>query len=98
MTRMIELLLNGRKTLGKTLEIGAGCGYQAAVLAQLTNEVYATKAPVAPAKVSTAAHVVGPVFGFQRFAAKNLAHLDRPIPGKLALAIRFLPRGQFFRR
>lgn len=39
--RMIELLLNGRKTLGKTLEIGAGCGYQAAVLARLTNEVYA---------------------------------------------------------
>jgi len=38
--RMIELLLNGRKTLGKTLEIGAGCGYQAAVLAQLTDEVY----------------------------------------------------------
>lgn len=39
--RMIELLLNGRSTLGKTLEIGAGCGYQAAVLAQLTKEVYA---------------------------------------------------------
>lgn len=41
--RMIELLLNGRTTLGKTLEIGAGCGYQAAVLAQLTNEVYAVE-------------------------------------------------------
>lgn len=41
--RMIELLLNGRKSLGKTLEIGAGCGYQAAVLAQLTNEVYAVE-------------------------------------------------------
>lgn len=39
--RMIELLLNCRTTLGKTLEIGAGCGYQAAVLAQLTKEVYA---------------------------------------------------------
>jgi protein-L-isoaspartate(D-aspartate) O-methyltransferase len=39
--RMIELLLNGRTTLGKTLEVGAGCGYQAAVLAQLTTEVYA---------------------------------------------------------
>ena len=39
--RMIELLLNGRASLGKTLEVGAGCGYQAAVLAQLTNEVYA---------------------------------------------------------
>jgi protein-L-isoaspartate(D-aspartate) O-methyltransferase len=41
--RMIELLLNGRSGLGKTLEIGAGCGYQAAVLAQLTNEVYAVE-------------------------------------------------------
>ncbi|MFY9722204.1 MAG: protein-L-isoaspartate(D-aspartate) O-methyltransferase, partial [Azonexus sp.] len=39
--RMIELLLNGRTSLGKTLEVGAGCGYQAAVLAQLTSEVYA---------------------------------------------------------
>jgi protein-L-isoaspartate(D-aspartate) O-methyltransferase len=38
--RMIELLLEGRSGLGKTLEIGAGCGYQAAVLAQLTREVY----------------------------------------------------------
>jgi protein-L-isoaspartate(D-aspartate) O-methyltransferase len=38
--RMIELLLEGRDRLGKTLEIGAGCGYQAAVLAQLSKEVY----------------------------------------------------------
>ncbi|MBS1188568.1 MAG: Protein-L-isoaspartate(D-aspartate) O-methyltransferase [Rhodocyclaceae bacterium] len=41
--RMIEVLLSGRAGLGKTLEIGAGCGYQAAVLAQLTNEVYAVE-------------------------------------------------------
>lgn len=41
--RMIELLLNGRKGLGKTLEIGTGCGYQAAVLAQLTSEVYSVE-------------------------------------------------------
>ena len=41
--RMIELLLSGRPSLGKTLEVGAGCGYQAAVLAQLTNEVYAVE-------------------------------------------------------
>jgi protein-L-isoaspartate(D-aspartate) O-methyltransferase len=39
--RMVELLLNGRAGLGRTLEVGAGCGYQAAVLAQLTKEVYA---------------------------------------------------------
>jgi protein-L-isoaspartate(D-aspartate) O-methyltransferase len=40
---MIELLLNGRASLGKTLEVGAGCGYQAAVLAMLTKEVYAVE-------------------------------------------------------
>ena len=40
--RMIEVLLEGRE-LGKTLEIGAGCGYQAAVLAQLTKEIYAVE-------------------------------------------------------
>ncbi len=39
--RMIEVLLAGRAGLGRTLEVGAGCGYQAAVLAQLTDEVYA---------------------------------------------------------
>lgn len=39
--RMIEVLLAGRAGLGKTLEVGAGCGYQATVLAQLTDEVYA---------------------------------------------------------
>ena len=40
--RMIELLAAGRE-LGKTLEIGAGCGYQAAVLAQLAKDVYAVE-------------------------------------------------------
>jgi protein-L-isoaspartate(D-aspartate) O-methyltransferase len=43
--RMIELLFGGasaRRTgnLGKALEIGTGCGYQAAVLAQLARQVY----------------------------------------------------------
>ena len=43
--RMIELLLDhaGGRALGKTLEIGAGCGYQAAVLAMLTRELYAVE-------------------------------------------------------
>ncbi|HEY6896333.1 MAG TPA: protein-L-isoaspartate(D-aspartate) O-methyltransferase [Rhodocyclaceae bacterium] len=41
--RMIELLLAGRAGLGKTLEVGAGCGYQAAVLAMLTKQVYAVE-------------------------------------------------------
>lgn len=38
--RMIELLIAGRN-LGKTLEVGAGCGYQTAVLAALSKDVYA---------------------------------------------------------
>lgn len=43
--RMIELLLGGRPSragmpLARVLEIGTGCGYQAAVLAQLADEVY----------------------------------------------------------
>ena len=42
--RMIELLLGGRAgaagQLGRVLEIGTGCGYQAAVLAQVATEVY----------------------------------------------------------
>lgn len=41
--RMIETLLNGRGGIGKTLEIGAGCGYQAAVLGRLSKEVYAVE-------------------------------------------------------
>jgi protein-L-isoaspartate(D-aspartate) O-methyltransferase len=36
---MIEVLGKGRN-LGKVLEIGTGCGYQAAVLANLASEVY----------------------------------------------------------
>lgn len=42
--RMIELLLGGRREahgrLGRVLEIGTGCGYQAAVLGLLAVEVY----------------------------------------------------------
>jgi protein-L-isoaspartate(D-aspartate) O-methyltransferase len=38
--RMIETLREGRE-LGRTLEIGSGCGYQAAVLSQMASEVYA---------------------------------------------------------
>jgi protein-L-isoaspartate(D-aspartate) O-methyltransferase len=40
--RMIELLIAGRE-LGKTLEVGAGCGYQAAVLAMLSKQAYAVE-------------------------------------------------------
>ena len=39
--RMIELLCHGRaEKLGRVLEIGTGCGYQAAVLSQVSREVY----------------------------------------------------------
>jgi protein-L-isoaspartate(D-aspartate) O-methyltransferase len=39
--RMLELLLHGRSVpLGRVLEIGTGCGYQAAVLSRLCVEVY----------------------------------------------------------
>jgi len=42
--RMIELLLGGRSDaagkLGRVLEVGTGCGYQAAVLARIATEVY----------------------------------------------------------
>jgi protein-L-isoaspartate(D-aspartate) O-methyltransferase len=39
--RMAELLLNGRtEKLGRVLEVGTGCGYQAAVLSLLATEVY----------------------------------------------------------
>lgn len=42
--RMIELLLGGRTgpggKLGRVLEIGTGCGYQAAVLSLVASEVY----------------------------------------------------------
>ena len=40
-SRMLELLRNGQGgKLGRVLEIGTGCGYQAAVLSHLADEVY----------------------------------------------------------
>jgi protein-L-isoaspartate(D-aspartate) O-methyltransferase len=40
-SRMLELLRQGNASrLGRVLEIGTGCGYQAAVLSQLCTEVY----------------------------------------------------------
>jgi protein-L-isoaspartate(D-aspartate) O-methyltransferase len=40
--RMAEILRQGRE-MGKTLEVGAGCGYQAAVLSHLCTDVYAVE-------------------------------------------------------
>jgi protein-L-isoaspartate(D-aspartate) O-methyltransferase len=40
-SRMLELLRNGAAgKLGRVLEIGTGCGYQAAVISHLASEVY----------------------------------------------------------
>jgi protein-L-isoaspartate(D-aspartate) O-methyltransferase len=42
--RMLALLLNGAGLkLGRVLEIGTGCGYQAALLSQLASEVYSVE-------------------------------------------------------
>lgn len=38
--KMIEALRSGGRAIGRVLEIGTGCGYQAAVLAHLAPEVY----------------------------------------------------------
>lgn len=59
--RMIELLRAGRE-LGKTLEIGSGCGYQAAVLSQLASEVYSIER----------------IAALLERAKKNLRHLRLP--------------------
>lgn len=38
--KMTELLLNGKQSLDKVLEVGTGSGYQAAILALLAKQVY----------------------------------------------------------
>jgi len=40
--RMIEILRNGRQ-LNRVLEVGTGCGYQAAVLGHVAREVYSVE-------------------------------------------------------
>jgi protein-L-isoaspartate(D-aspartate) O-methyltransferase len=50
--RMTEALVNGKR-LSNVLEVGSGCGYQSAVLAQLVERVYAVEridALIAPAR------------------------------------------------
>ena len=53
--RMLELLRNGG-TLGKVLEIGTGCGYQAAVLSRIAREVYSMER-LAPLLVKARRHL-----------------------------------------
>ena len=38
--RMLEIAMNGRPSLARVLEVGTGCGYQAAVLSRLADEVF----------------------------------------------------------
>ena len=67
--RMIELLLEDREP-GRVLEIGTGCGYQAAVLAHLFQDVYSVeriKALLERARTN--------LFGL-RLANLRLAHAD----------------------
>src|SRR3954462_15323091 len=40
--KMVEILLQGKKS-GKALEVGTGCGYQAAVLAHVFEAVYSVE-------------------------------------------------------
>ena len=40
--RMVEILRNGT-ALNRVLEVGTGCGYQAAVLAQVAHEIYSVE-------------------------------------------------------
>ena len=54
---MIQALHAGRE-LGKVLEVGTGCGYQAAVLAQLASEVYSVER-IAPLLAKARANLRG---------------------------------------
>jgi protein-L-isoaspartate(D-aspartate) O-methyltransferase len=41
--KMIQALMQSQKKMGRILEIGTGCGYQAAVLSLLSEEVYSVE-------------------------------------------------------
>jgi protein-L-isoaspartate(D-aspartate) O-methyltransferase len=66
---MIQALRNGRE-LGKVLDIGTGCGYQAAVLAQIAAEVYSIER-IAPLLAKARANLRG-----LRLANLRLKHCD----------------------
>ena len=67
--RMIEALRAGRE-LGRVLEIGTGCGYQAAVLARLATEVYSIER-IAPLLAKARANLRG-----LRLSNLRLKHAD----------------------
>ena len=66
---MIQALRDGRE-LGKVLEIGTGCGYQAAVLAQLASDVYSIER-IAPLLAKARANLRG-----LRLGNLRLKHAD----------------------
>ncbi|HUX24409.1 MAG TPA: protein-L-isoaspartate(D-aspartate) O-methyltransferase [Burkholderiales bacterium] len=66
---MIQALRAGRE-LGKVLEVGTGCGYQAAVLAQLASEVYSIER-IAPLLAKARANLRG-----LRLGNLRLKHAD----------------------
>jgi protein-L-isoaspartate(D-aspartate) O-methyltransferase len=72
---MIQALHAGRE-LGKVLEVGTGCGYQAAVLAKLATEVYSIER-IAPLLAKARANLRG-----LRLSNLRLKHAD----GNLGLA------------
>ncbi|GBU10316.1 L-isoaspartate protein carboxylmethyltransferase type II [Gammaproteobacteria bacterium] len=41
--KMASLILGGRRSLDRVLEVGAGCGYQSAILSRLAKQVYAVE-------------------------------------------------------
>ena len=67
---MIQALRAGGRELGKVLEIGTGCGYQAAVLAQVAAEVYSIER-IAPLLAKARANLRG-----LRLANLRLKHAD----------------------
>jgi protein-L-isoaspartate(D-aspartate) O-methyltransferase len=67
---MIQALRAGGRELGKVLEIGTGCGYQAAVLAQIGAEVYSIER-IAPLLAKARANLRG-----LRLANLRLKHGD----------------------
>lgn len=95
--RMIEALIRGEKSPGRALEVGTGCGYQAAVLAQVFPEVYSierigglharARANLFPLRVSNLRLVHGDGYaGLEKaapFKAIILAAAAREIPEAL---------------
>jgi len=88
--RMVELLLEGTSgKLGRVLEIGTGCGYQAAVLSHVATEVYS----IERLKGCTKKHVpICAIFGWPMFTC-CLATACWGMPKVHLMRPSFLPQG-----